>query len=111
VVTVDCAFIENNLGPKLKSNPDDLQTAKKIISFSLAGKCTDKPIFMEAARVVHEKEPNFAIAKVIAIRAKAESDYETAARYLEEALTLTEQNTEKAEIYMELADIANKRGQ
>src|SRR5690606_35051000 len=54
---------------------------------------------------------NFAIAKVIAIRAKAESDYETAARYLEEALTLTEQNTEKAEIYMELADIANKRGQ
>lgn len=111
IVTVDCAFIENKLGSQLKADPSDLKTAKKIISLSLTAKCTDSPLFMEAARVVHEKEPNFAIAKVIAIKAKVDNDYETAAKYLQEALTLTDQNTEKAEIYLELADIAARRGQ
>ena len=111
IVTVDCAFIENKLGPRLKSNPEDLGNAKKIISLSLNGKCTDSPLFMEAAKIVHEKEPNYAIARVIALRAKADSDFETAARYFDQALTLTDQNTQKAEIYMELADIASRRGQ
>ena len=111
VVTVDCAFIESKLGPRLKSNPEDLANAKKIISLSLNGKCTDSPIFMEAAKIVHEKEPNYAIARVIALRAKADSDFETSAKYFEQALTLTDQNTQKAEIFMELADIASRRGQ
>lgn len=111
IVTVDCNFIENNLGPKLRANPEDLQTAKKIISFSLTGKCTDTPLFMEAAKIVHKKEPNYAIARVIALRAKADGDTETASKHFEEALTLTDQNTQKAEIYMELADIASKKGQ
>lgn len=111
IVTVDCNFIENNLGPKLRANPEDLQTAKKIISFSLTGKCTDTPLFMEAAKIVHKKEPNYAIARVIALRAKADGDMETATTHFEEALTLTDQNTQKAEIYMELADIASKKGQ
>src|SRR5690606_25677182 len=75
IVTVDCAFIENNLGPKLKSNPDDLGNAKKIISLSLNGKCTDSPLVMEAAKIVHKKEPNYAIARVIALRAKADNDF------------------------------------
>mgnify|MGYP006202423453 CR=1 FL=1 len=88
-----------------------MKTAKKIISFSLKGGCTDTPLFMEAAKIVHEKEPNYSIARVIALRAKADNDFETALKHFEEALTLTDQNTEKADIYMELADIAAKRGQ
>ncbi len=111
VVTVDCAFIENKLGPRLKSNPEDLGNAKKIISLSLNGKCTDSPLFMEAAKIVHEKEPNYAIARVVALKAKADGDLETAATYFEQALTLTDQNTQKAEVYMELADVASRRGQ
>ena len=111
VVTVDCNFITNNLGPKLKADPEDLKTAKKIISFSLTGGCTDTPLFMEAAKIVHKKEPNYSIARVIALKAKADNDFETALKHFEEALTLTDQNTEKADIYMELADIAAKRGQ
>lgn len=111
IVTVDCAFIENNLGPRLKSNPEDVANAKKIISLSLTGKCTESPLFMEAAKIVHQKEPNYAIARVIALRAKGDGDFETAAKYFEQALTLTDQNTQKADVYMELADIASRRGQ
>src|SRR5699024_5850868 len=85
--------------------------AKKIITLSLTGKCTDNPLFMQAAKVVHEKEPNYSIAVVIAKKAKIDEDYEVAAQYFEEALTLTDQNTEKADIYLELADLAARKGQ
>lgn len=111
IVTVDCNFIENKLGPKLRANPEDAKIAKKIITLSLTGKCTDSPLFMEAAKVVHEKEPNYSIAVVIAKKAKIDGNFDVATQYFEEALTLTDQNTEKAEIYMELADLAARSGQ
>lgn len=111
IVTVDCDFIENKLGPKLQSNPEDIKTAKKIISLSLAAKCTDSPLFMEAASIVHEKEPNYSIAIVIAKRAKMDGDFDMASKYFEESLTLTDKNTDKADIYLELADLASRKGQ
>jgi tetratricopeptide (TPR) repeat protein len=111
VVTVDCAFIESNLAPQLKANPEDVKTAKKIMSLSLAAKCTDRPIFMEAALVVHQVEPNYSIALVIAKRAKIDGKFDVSSTYFEEALKLAEKNTDKADIYLELADLAFRRGQ
>lgn len=111
VVTVDCAFIENKLGQQLAANPEDVKVAKKIITLSLAAKCTDSPIFMEAATVVHKVEPNYSIAIVIAKRAKIDGKFDVSAKYFEEALSLTEKNGEKADIYLELADLAYRRGQ
>lgn len=111
VVTVDCAFIEDKLGSQLKANPEDVKVAKKIISLSLAAKCTDSSIFMEAATVVHSVEPNYSIALVIAKRSKIDGKFDVAAQYFEEALSLTDKNSDKAEIYLELADLAYRRGQ
>ncbi len=111
VVTVDCPFIENKLGQQLKANPNDVRIAKKIISLSLAAKCTDSPLFMEAATVVHTNEPNYSIALVIAKRAKIDGKFDVASKYFEEALSLTNKNTDKADIYLELADLAYRRGQ
>lgn len=110
-VTVDCNFIENKLGGKLQANPADIKTAKQIITLSLAAKCTDSQIFMEAASVVHKQEPNYSIAIVMAKRAKMDGDFDSSAKYFEEALSLTSKNNEKADIYLELADLASRRGQ
>lgn len=52
MVKVDCDFIANTLGPKFKEDPTDLGQAKKIMGLSLAGSCTDLPVFLEAAKVV-----------------------------------------------------------
>lgn len=111
IVTVDCNFIEQNLGPKFKANPSDLKTGKKIIALSLTGKCTDSPLFLEAAKAVHEQEPNYAMARVIALRSKMEDDYSTASKYFNDAVSLTEETDKKADIYLELADLAAKQGQ
>src|SRR5690606_40997221 len=94
VVTVDCAFIENKLGQQLAANPEDVKVAKKIITLSLAAKCTDSPIFMEAATVVHKVEPNYSIAIVIAKRAKIDGKFDVSAKYFEEALRSEEHTSE-----------------
>ena len=57
MVKVDCDFVRANLAPKFKQNPNDIALAKKIFSFMLQGKCTDDPLWLQAAETVH-KDPN-----------------------------------------------------
>ena len=40
-IDVDCDFVENTLGPKLKEEPDNLKLAKNILRLGFAGKCMD----------------------------------------------------------------------
>lgn len=111
MVKVDCDFIENKLGPKLKEKPDDLGLAKKIMGLSLAGNCSQLPIFLDAAKIVQEKNPDFGIAKVIGIRSAANGDFETAMEYFNQAVDLAPDNTKKADVYYEMAIQFSKKGQ
>lgn len=110
IVTIDCNFIENNLGPKFKANPDNLDLGKKIIALSLTGSCTDSPLFQQAAKKVHEKEPTYSMAKVIALRSKIDGNYEEAEKFFKEAIELTEDGSQQGELYLNLADMAKDRG-
>ena len=110
VVTVDCNYVEQNLGSKLKAEPDNLKVAKKIIQLSLTGKCTDSEIFMTAAKVVFEAEPDYKLAKVIALKCKGNGDNTCTVDYLNKALELTEDNTEKGEVYLILGAMQSNSG-
>ena len=100
IVTVDCNYVEQNLGAKLKAEPGDIKVAKKILQLSLSGKCADSEIFMLAAKTVFESEPDFGLAKVIALKCKGNGDNACAVEYLDKALDLTEDNSKKGEIYL-----------
>jgi tetratricopeptide (TPR) repeat protein len=110
IVNIDCDFVRKNLGPKFKENPDDLEIAKKIFGFMLAGKCTDDPLWLQAAKKIQEKEPEFGLAKNIAIKCQSDGDIECANTYFEEAIELTEDPSKKADIYMNMADIKRDEG-
>ncbi len=110
VVTVDCNFVEQNLGTKFNQNPSDAKLAKKIIQLSLNGKCTDSDLFMEAAKTVFESEPDFGMAKVIGLKCQGNGDTDCASEYLNKALELTEDNTKKGEIYYALGNMEEERG-
>ena len=110
IVTVDCGFVENNMGPKFKAQPSDLKLAKKIIKLSLTGKCTSSELFLEAAKAVFDQEPEFGLAKVIGVKCRADGDNACANKYLNQALQLTEDNTKRGEVYLELGDMENKKG-
>ncbi len=109
-VKVDCDFVQNNLGPKLEAAPDDLKIAKDILRYSFAAKCMDLDIAIKAAEVVQKNEPDFGVAKLIAQSAASKEDYETAIKYYEEAITLADDNTKKADVYYTLAIIQSKLG-
>ena len=110
VVTVDCNYVEQNLGSKLKEEPDNVKLAKKILQLSLTGKCTDSDIFMTAAKVVFDAEPDYSLAKVIALKCKGNGDNICTLEYLNKALELTEDNTEKGEVYLILGAMQSNSG-
>ena len=110
MVALDCDFIENKLGSSFRGDGENLQMAKKIIKLSLTYKCTEQPVFLEAAFLLQSKEPTFGIAKLIAIKADKAGETEKAEKYYLEAIELTEENVKKAEIYYGLANHYRGRG-
>ncbi|MDN5212032.1 hypothetical protein QQ020_08215 [Fulvivirgaceae bacterium BMA12] len=110
MVPLDCDFIENKLGASFRKDGENLRMAKKIIKLSLTYKCTEQPIFLEAATLLQIKEPTFSIAKLIAIKADKAGDSQKAEKFYLEAITLTEENVKKAEIFYGLANHYRVRG-
>jgi tetratricopeptide (TPR) repeat protein len=104
-IDVDCNFVQNTLGQKLKEEPDNLKLAKNIMRLSFAGKCTDLDVFMDAAKVVQKNEPEYGLAKLIGQSSAAKGEFEMAIKYLEESIELTDDNTKKADSYYSLAVI------
>ncbi len=100
IITVDCNYIETNLGAKLKAEPGNIKVAKRIIQLSLSGKCADSEVFMTAAKTLFDAEPEFGMAKVIALKCKGKGDNACTLDYLNRALDLTENNQEKGEVYL-----------
>ena len=103
MITVDCDFIQNNLGEKLKDDPSNTKLAKKILGLSLAGSCSSLPIFLEAAKIVQADNPDFGMAKIIGIKSSANGDITTAFKYYNEAISLTDDGVKKADIFYEMA--------
>lgn len=104
-IDVDCDFVANTLGPKLVEEPDNLKLAKNIMRLAFAGKCTDLEVFIDAAKVVQQNEPEYGLAKLIGQSAASKEDFDTAIKYLEESVGLTDDNTKKADSYYSLAVI------
>ncbi len=109
VVEVDCDFIANTLGPKLEQDPTDLKLAKNIFKLSLAGRCMEAPIFLTAAKIMLKQEPDFGIAKLIGMKEKQAGNYNDAMEFYNQALTLTDDGTKKAQIYLDMAGVYAKQ--
>jgi tetratricopeptide (TPR) repeat protein len=104
-IDVDCEFVENTLGPKLEAEPDNLKLAKNILRLGFAGKCMDSEAFMAGAKVVQKHEPEYGLAKLIGQSAASKKDFDTAIKYLEESIELTDDNIKKGDSYYSLAII------
>ena len=110
VIEVDCDYVETILGNKLKEEPDNIKLAKRIIQLSLSGKCADGEIFMMAAKIMFQAEPDHGLAKVIALKCKGSGDNKCADEYLNKALELTDDVNEKGEVYMLLGSMEASEG-
>lgn len=108
-VTVDCNFVKANLEPKFKQNPADVDLAKKIFRFMLQGKCTDDPLWLQAAEVVVAKEPDFTIMKNLGLKYFAQDNYSKATEMFKKALEIAPSARDKSDVLIYLAGIEAKR--
>ncbi|MEP1035665.1 hypothetical protein [Ekhidna sp.] len=109
-VEISCTFVEEKLGPKLDEG-NDLNMAKKIFGLMLKGKCLDSPLALKAAGIVQDNEPTFGVAKFMAQKNGQDGNDAKAIEYFQEAAGLTDDNGEKAEMYVNIARIQMKNGQ
>lgn len=109
IVTIDCDFVNDNMGPKFRENPDDIKMVKRMFSFMLTGKCTDSELFLDVAKQLQKLEPGYGLAKVIGNKCLAEGNYGCATEYFNEALNHTDEGSEIAYIYTQLGKMETKR--
>ena len=107
---IDCDFIENTMGPKLAADPGNEELANQIFKYSVQYKCFSSNSFMSALELIDSKKPTFATSQVRAMRYMSQGDFDKALPVLEKAMTLAENDKQKAEINMELAKVHAKAG-
>ncbi len=100
IVDINCEFVETNMAPKFDENPEDIKLVKRMFTFMLSGKCTDSPLFLSVSKQLNKMEPDFGLAKVIATKCLAIKDYSCAIAYYNQALELTEDGTQKSDVYV-----------
>jgi tetratricopeptide (TPR) repeat protein len=98
-----CEFIGEKLAPKLEANKSDLNTAKKIFSYSLKAKCTDEPFFLTAGKIVYEEDPSFELAMALGNKHLNQDETSEALTYFQKALELTDENEKLFEGHYSMA--------
>lgn len=109
-ISAECEDIAQNLGSLFREQPDNLKLAKVIIKLSFASKCTDTPIFNEAAQLVQEQQPSVGLARLLASKALESGEFDRAVKFFEDAIELTEDPLKKAELLLGIAEIHSKEG-
>ncbi|WPR75076.1 hypothetical protein [Algoriphagus sp. NG3] len=107
---IDCDFIENTMGPKLAADPTNEALADQIFKYSVQYKCYSSKSFLQALEIKHAKEPSFSTSQVIAMRYVQDNKLTEAENLWKQALTLAENDAQKAEGHMELATVYAKQG-
>ncbi|GHM99231.1 hypothetical protein WSM22_07210 [Cytophagales bacterium WSM2-2] len=66
VVKMNCAFVKKNFEAKFTANPNDAALARKIYTAMLTDKCTNEPVWFQAAELLHSTSPDFPVTKELA---------------------------------------------
>ncbi|MCH7397899.1 hypothetical protein MM236_07860 [Belliella sp. DSM 107340] len=107
---IDCDFIENTLGTKLKADMTNEALANQIFKYSVQYKCLSTEAFTMALEIVDSKNPTFATSQVRGMKYIQSREYDKALPILEKALTLAENDKQRAEVQMDLAKVHAQSG-
>lgn len=109
-IQISCDLVEERFGPKLEQG-NDVNIAKRIFDLMIKGKCIDRPLALKAAEVIQTNDPTYGVAKFLGAKNEQEGNTEKALSFYEEAASLTDDNTEKAEMYVNIAKVQMRKGQ
>lgn len=107
---ITCEFIATKLVPKLVMDSTDLNTAKKIFSYSLKAKCTDEDFFLTAGKLVFDNDPTYELANALGNKHLSKDEFETALSYFNASLSMTEDPEKQYETHYNIAVTQSKKG-
>ena len=107
----NCQFIEEEIIPKFRQNPYDIDLAKKIVVYSVDADCSDQKYFLDASELVIQSEPEYKFCMLIANKQYVNGDYLKAGLLYNKGLELALINDQKFDAIMGQAKVANKKGQ
>ena len=90
---------------KYNETPDNLDLLKKITKILDKKNCTDTELFRQATESLYKLEPNSASAELLGKMYIKKEQFDKAAKYLNEAIGLCEDNNERADINYLLANV------
>ena len=107
---IDCDFIVDKLVPEFQQDTTNAELANKIFVFAYEGGCTDEDWFVMAAETVFENSPQYAIGYLLGTRYGIERKYDKSKDYFVRAAGLTEDNTQKAKAWKQVAATERIKG-
>ncbi|HAA13059.1 MAG TPA: hypothetical protein DCE41_15750 [Cytophagales bacterium] len=108
-IQVDDEFIATTFCPVLEANPDDVNQAKKIVSFSMGFKAKEHGCFLDAVKIVFEAEPTAALARLLAEEYNDMEQYDEALGYYQQCIDMTEDPIKVSDLYYTMALVQRKR--
>lgn len=96
-------------GAKLEENPESIEDLKCVAEAQEDLNMTVE--FLQTTLLIHELEPTFDSALTLAETEKGNSSYTSAAEYFKQALEMADNNTDKKNINLELADVYSSTGE
>lgn len=100
-----CKDLINTYKDKFNANPNDVDLLKKITKILDKKKCTDSDLFFQATENLHKAEPTAKSAYLMGKMYIKKDDYTAAAKYLEEATSLFEDEDDLADAHYLLANV------
>ena len=100
-----CDKLEELFKPKFEASPDDVQLMEKIVGMMGGRKCTESEFYILVVEKMYGLTPSYKSARGLALYYYNKKEYNKAAKFFEEALTLTEDETEKSKLYSPLVNI------
>ena len=100
-----CDKLEELFKPKFEASPDDVKLMEKIVGMMGGRKCTDSEFYIMVVEKIYAITPTYKSARGLALYYYNKKEYSKAATFFEEALTLTEDELEKAKLYPPLVNI------
>ena len=96
-------------GAKLEENPESIEDLKCVAEAQEDLNMTVE--FLQTTLLIHELEPTFDSALTLAETEKGNSSYTSAAEYFKQALEMADNDTDKKNINLELADVYSSTGE
>ena len=105
----DCAALEGVFGNKVEENKENIAFLKQTLSLLRRSKCQESDTYFKASEYAHNIEPTSESALGMAKQSIKKDDYDQGLQFLEEAASLATSEEEKADIFLSMAGIYNKR--